>query len=102
MGKNVFDSVYFSAQYCCHLRRSQPFADAQNSILKILEEPPKSSVIILAADFTDSLLPTLRSRLLNIRLNNISDERMIKCLESEYRICPKNLFGALLIWRLER
>ena len=59
-------------------------ADAQNSILKILEEPPKSSVIILAADFTDSLLPTLRSRLLNIRLNNISDERMIKCLESEY------------------
>lgn len=59
-------------------------ADAQNSILKILEEPPQSSVIILIADFTDSLLPTLRSRLLSIRLNNISEERMIKCLEREY------------------
>lgn len=58
--------------------------DAQNSILKILEEPPKSAIIILSANFTDSLLPTLRSRLLNIRLNNISEVRMIKCLEREY------------------
>src|SRR3989344_2841888 len=32
--------------------------DAQNSILKVLEEPPKSAIIILIADFTDSLLPT--------------------------------------------
>lgn len=59
-------------------------AEAQNSILKILEEPPKSAIIILVADFTDSLLPTLRSRLLSIRLNNISEGRMIKCLEREH------------------
>lgn len=58
--------------------------EAQNSILKILEEPPKSAIIILSADFTDSLLPTLRSRLLSIRLNNISKGEMIKCLEREY------------------
>ncbi|TAN57533.1 hypothetical protein EPN15_04150, partial [Patescibacteria group bacterium] len=59
-------------------------ADAQNSILKVLEEPPKSAIIILIADFTDSLLPTLRSRLLNIRLAHISIGEMIACLEREY------------------
>ena len=59
-------------------------ADAQNSILKVLEEPPKSAIIILAADFADSLLPTLRSRLLNIRLANISTDEMIASLEREF------------------
>lgn len=59
-------------------------AEAQNSILKVLEEPPKSAIIILVTDFTDSLLPTLRSRLLSIRLAHISIGEMIKCLEREY------------------
>ena len=59
-------------------------ADAQNSILKVLEEPPKSAIIIVVADFTDSLLPTLRSRLLNIRLAHLSTDEMIACLEREY------------------
>ena len=58
--------------------------EAQNSILKVLEEPPKSAIIILAADFADSLLPTLRSRLLNIRLANISTGEMIASLEREF------------------
>ena len=58
--------------------------EAQNSILKVLEETPKSAIIILAADFTDSLLPTLRSRLLNIKLAHISIGEMIACLEREY------------------
>ena len=59
-------------------------SDRQNIILKVLEEPPKSAIIILAADFTDSLLPTLRSRLLNIKLAHISISEMIACLEREY------------------
>jgi len=58
--------------------------EAQNSILKVLEETPKSAIIILITDFWDSLLPTLRSRLLGIRLNNISTGQMIECLKQEY------------------
>lgn len=65
--------------------------DAQNSILKVLEEPPESAIIILIADFADSLLPTLRSRLLSIRLNNIPIGEMIACLEREYPEISKEL-----------
>lgn len=36
--------------------------DAQNSLLKILEEPPQSASIILTASSENSLLPTILSR----------------------------------------
>jgi DNA polymerase III, delta subunit len=37
--------------------------EAQNALLKTLEEPPVGTVIILTADNLQSLLPTIRSRL---------------------------------------
>lgn len=37
--------------------------EAQNSLLKILEEPPEQTMIILLATSTNSLLPTILSRL---------------------------------------
>lgn len=37
-------------------------ADAQNALLKLLEEPPAAVVFILAVRRADSLLPTVRSR----------------------------------------
>jgi DNA polymerase III delta prime subunit len=36
--------------------------EAQNAMLKILEEPPEHTIILLAADSEDSLLPTIQSR----------------------------------------
>jgi DNA polymerase III delta prime subunit len=36
--------------------------EAQNALLKVLEEPPLHTIIILAADTTESLLPTILSR----------------------------------------
>lgn len=43
---------------------------AQNALLKILEEPPKHAVIILEADKTSSILPTIISRLLVINTSS--------------------------------
>jgi DNA polymerase III delta prime subunit len=40
--------------------------EAQNSALKILEEPPKSALIIFVADAEENLFPTLISRLQKI------------------------------------
>ena len=37
---------------------------AQNALLKVLEEPPENTVIILTVDDPDNLLPTVRSRCL--------------------------------------
>ena len=36
--------------------------EAQNALLKVLEEPPVSTIIILTTENTDVLLPTVRSR----------------------------------------
>ncbi|HSX43368.1 MAG TPA: AAA family ATPase [Candidatus Saccharimonadales bacterium] len=36
--------------------------EAQNALLKLLEEPPEGSVLILASSQPDQLLPTIRSR----------------------------------------
>jgi DNA polymerase-3 subunit delta' len=42
--------------------------DAQNALLKTLEEPPAGVTIILCADEEDRLLPTVRSRCVRLRL----------------------------------
>lgn len=44
--------------------------EAQNSFLKILEEPPENTIIILLAENEDLLLPTIISRCRHIRLPN--------------------------------
>jgi DNA polymerase III subunit delta' len=48
--------------------------EAANAMLKILEEPPPATTFILTAAEPDALLPTLRSRLLPIRLRPFPDE----------------------------
>ena len=42
--------------------------DAQNALLKTLEEPPPRTTIILCANEEDRLLPTVRSRCVRLRL----------------------------------
>ena len=47
--------------------------DAQNGLLKQLEEPPKGSVIILTTNSEQNLLPTVRSRLQRITIKKPSE-----------------------------
>lgn len=44
-------------------------ASAQNALLKLLEEPPRSASFLLAAERAEALLPTVRSRCELIRRN---------------------------------
>lgn len=50
--------------------------NAQNALLKILEEPPKGEFIILITKDFEELLPTIRSRVTNIRFKDLKDEEM--------------------------
>lgn len=43
-------------------------AEAQNALLKTLEEPPPHAVIFLETGYPDALLPTVRSRCRTVRL----------------------------------
>jgi DNA polymerase-3 subunit delta' len=46
--------------------------DAQNALLKLLEEPPAGVTIVLCADDEERLLPTVRSRCARVRLSAVS------------------------------
>jgi DNA polymerase-3 subunit delta' len=46
--------------------------DAQNALLKLLEEPPAGVTIVLCADDEECLLPTVRSRCVRVRLGAVA------------------------------
>ena len=45
--------------------------EAQNALLKTLEEPPPGSCLILCADDEEALLPTVRSRCARLRIGRV-------------------------------
>lgn len=54
--------------------------EAQNCLLKTLEEPPQYAVIILIASNENKLLATIKSRCVTIKFNRISDGELKKKL----------------------
>ena len=53
---------------------------AQDALLKTLEEPPASAVIILVSAYPDTLLTTIRSRCRRLRFGALSDEEVSRVL----------------------
>ena len=54
--------------------------EAQNSLLKTLEEPPEYIVIILIVSNENKILPTIKSRCMRIYFEKIDDEEIKKIL----------------------
>ena len=54
--------------------------DAQNALLKMLEEPPAGVTIVLCADDEECLLPTVRSRCVRIRLGPVAGREIERWL----------------------
>lgn len=57
--------------------------EAQNCLLKTLEEPPEFAVIILIGSNSNTFLPTIKSRCTIMNFNKISDEKMTKYLREK-------------------
>lgn len=57
---------------------------AQNALLKVLEEPPADSVIVLTSSFGHKLLPTITSRTQRIMLRKPSTEAIQSMLTGSY------------------
>lgn len=62
-----------------HAHRLNP--DAQNALLKTLEEPPAAVCLILAADDSSTLLPTVVSRCARLRLGPVAAETIAEMLD---------------------
>ena len=58
--------------------------EAQNALLKVLEEPPKYGVFLLLTDNPDKMLPTIRSRCTELSLQPLSPEILIPELERRF------------------
>ena len=58
--------------------------EAQNCLLKTLEEPPEYVVIILIGTNENMFLNTIRSRCVKINFNKINDEELKKLLIDKY------------------
>ena len=59
---------------------------AQNAILKTIEEPPEYAVIMLLTENAEALLPTIRSRCVMMKLRNIKDQLVKKYLMEQMEI----------------
>lgn len=57
--------------------------DAQNALLKLLEEPPAGTVLVLCATYEEALLPTVRSRCTRVRLGRVSRDAIEAMLRGE-------------------
>ncbi len=58
--------------------------EAQNSLLKTLEEPPEYVTIILIASEENQFLPTIKSRCTKISFNKLTNLELKKILEEKY------------------
>jgi DNA polymerase-3 subunit delta' len=59
---------------------------AQNAILKTLEEPPEYAVILLLTTNVNALLPTIRSRCVVLNMKPVADAKVRKFLMEELQV----------------
>lgn len=80
------------------LPRAQDMTDsAQNALLKLMEEPPAYAAFLLLTTSAERLLPTVRSRAAELRLEPVPQAEALPWLQSRFpRHSADSLRGALL------
>lgn len=58
--------------------------EGQNTLLKVLEEPPEYGVFLLLCDNPDKLLPTVRSRCVELKLHALPEALLRERLRREF------------------
>ena len=65
-------------------RAMEMTGSAQNALLKLMEEPPAYAVFLLLTDNAEKLLPTVRSRCAELRLEPVPRETALPWLEARF------------------
>lgn len=60
--------------------------DSADALLKMIEEPPTDTVIVLTAERPEALLPTIQSRAQKVRLERIRSEAIEQYLAEQYQV----------------
>jgi len=64
-------------------------SNAANALLKVLEEPPERSILFLVAHSPGKLLPTIKSRCRNLKLNPLTEDSVSAVLAGRYQDLPQ-------------
>jgi DNA polymerase-3 subunit delta' len=67
--------------------------EAQNALLKIIEEPPAHTIFILITDRIDALLPTIQSRCAAIYFPQVTESEIASFLARDHNIKPSDAAG---------
>lgn len=68
----------------------------QNALLKVLEEPPAYGVFFLLADNPDKLLPTVRSRCTELKMQTLPEGVLTKQLREDFpKAAPEEIDAAI-------
>lgn len=75
----------YSSRYKIYIiREAEKMTEqAQNALLKTIEEPPEYAVILLLTNNFGAFLPTITSRCVRIQLTPVPDKTLIKYLKTE-------------------
>ena len=73
--------------------------NSENAILKLLEEPPARTLFLLLADQPGRLLPTIRSRCLQVALTGVSDDLLSRWLSERTDTAPELQQAAVTLSR---
>ncbi len=69
----------------------------QNALLKVLEEPPSYGVFLLIADNPDKLLPTVRSRCVELKLQALPEQLLKNQLSAEFPQADAQTLSAAML-----
>jgi DNA polymerase-3 subunit delta' len=69
-------------------------SEAQNALLKTLEEPPPASVFVLITSRPDLLLPTVRSRCQRLRFGPLTPGEVADVLVRDHGVAPAEAHAA--------
>lgn len=59
-------------------------AEAQNALLKVLEEPPSYGIFLILTDAPEKLLPTIRSRCVELKLQALPEQILKTALQAQF------------------
>lgn len=72
------------SEYKIYLFPQELGLEGQNALLKILEEPPRYGVFILLTDNPEKLLPTVRSRCTELKMQALPDKLLHRQLRMDF------------------
>ncbi len=85
MKKEIYIKPFYSDRKVYIVPKAETINEtAQNSLLKVFEEPPPYCTVILITENTNAFLPTILSRAVNIRFNSLPRETVEKYLSANF------------------